>query len=354
MTEIQSVIINWYQENKRDLPWRRTKNPYYIWLSEVILQQTRVAQGMSYYEKFVEKYPHIENLATANEQDVLATWQGLGYYSRARNLHATAKLIANEFNGVFPSEYNKIIKLKGVGEYTAAAISSFAFDQSYAVVDGNVFRVLSRVFNMETPIDSTEGKKQFTYLANELMDKNQPALFNQAIMEFGALQCVPGTPNCEICPLILNCEAFKAKKVALLPVKKGKTKIRNRYFLYLVQFDPQKETLHLRQKTENDIWKNMYEFPKMEFDNIKEMQAFCVMNKDKIKSSSELYKHILSHQHLHAQFILCFDSTFFKSDDSIEIYVSQLESFPLPRLIDRFIEQNQMLFTDKIRIPNSR
>ena len=185
MTEIQSVIINWYQENKRDLPWRRTKNPYYIWLSEVILQQTRVAQGMSYYEKFVEKYPHIENLATANEQDVLATWQGLGYYSRARNLHATAKLIANEFNGVFPSEYNKIIKLKGVGEYTAAAISSFAFDQSYAVVDGNVFRVLSRVFNMETPIDSTEGKKQFTYLANELMDKNQPALFNQAIMEFG-------------------------------------------------------------------------------------------------------------------------------------------------------------------------
>jgi A/G-specific adenine glycosylase len=347
MSEIQSVIINWYQENKRDLPWRRTKNPYFIWLSEVILQQTRVVQGISYYEKFVEKYPKIEILAGANEQEVLATWQGLGYYSRARNLHETAKQITNEFKGVFPSEYSEILMLKGVGEYTAAAIASFAFDQAHAVVDGNVFRVLSRIFNVETPIDSTGGKKEFTFLANELIDKDQPALFNQAIMEFGALQCIPASPNCSICPLLLHCEAFKTKRVSMLPVKKGKTKIRDRYFLYFVKFDSKKGTLHLRQKTENDIWRNMFEFPKIEFGNLEQMKVFCNYNKVNILKKSSLYKHILSHQHLHAQFILCSDAFNFQQEDSIEIHMSELSSYPLPRLIDRFLEQNQLFFTDE-------
>jgi A/G-specific adenine glycosylase len=348
MSEIQSLIIHWYQENKRDLPWRRTKNPYFIWLSEVILQQTRVVQGMSYYEKFVEKYPKIENLAEADEQEVLTTWQGLGYYSRARNLHATAKQITNNFKGVFPSEYLEILSLKGVGEYTAAAIASFAFDKSHAVVDGNVFRILSRIFNVDSPIDSTEGKKKFTYLANELLDKNQPALFNQAIMEFGALQCVPGKPNCEVCPLLFQCEAFKSKTVTQLPVKKGKTKIRNRYFLYLVNFNPQKNTLLLRQKTENDIWKNMYEFPKIEFDSTEKIQEFCTQNIDKIQKNSSIYKHILSHQHLHTQFILCSDLSLFQLEECIEIHVSELGSYPLPRLIDRFLEQNQHFLEDNL------
>jgi A/G-specific adenine glycosylase len=347
MTEIQSLIITWYQENKRDLPWRRTKNPYFIWLSEVILQQTRVIQGMSYYEKFVEKYPKIEYLASANEQEVLSTWQGLGYYSRARNLHTTAKLITNEFKGVFPSSYEQILKLKGVGEYTAAAIASFAYDKPYAVVDGNVFRLLSRIFNIETPIDSTEGKKQFTYLANELMDKNQPALFNQAIMEFGALQCVPGTPNCEICPLLMFCEANKNKNVSSLPIKNGKTKVRNRYFLYFVKVDAQTETLLLRQKTETDIWQNMYEFPKIEFESLENMNEFCLINRGAIKMTSSLQKHVLSHQHLHAQFVHCSNSEIFNDNDTVEIPISELGSYPLPRLIDRFLEQNQLIFPDK-------
>lgn len=344
MTEIQSVIIKWYQENKRDLPWRRTKNPYFIWLSEVILQQTRVVQGMSYYEKFVEKYPKIEDLASANEQEVLSTWQGLGYYSRARNLHATAKYITAQYKGIFPTNYTQILKLKGVGEYTAAAIASFAFDRPYAVVDGNVFRVLSRVFNIDTPIDSTEGRKQFSYLANELMDKNQPALFNQAIMEFGALQCVPGTPNCEICPLHLFCEANKTKNVSILPIKKGKTKVRNRYFLYSLKLDATKETVLLRQKTEPDIWQNMYEFPKIEFDSLEKMNDFCFSHKDKIKIITPLQKHILSHQHLYVQFVNCSNSAYFNDKDLQEIAISELGSYPLPRLIDRFLEQNQFLF----------
>jgi A/G-specific adenine glycosylase len=344
MSEIQSVILQWYQENKRDLPWRRTKNPYFIWLSEIILQQTRVAQGMSYYEKFIEKYPKIESLAVASEQDVLTTWQGLGYYSRARNLHATAKFITQEYDGVFPKSYSDILKLKGVGEYTAAAIASFAFDLPHAVVDGNVFRVLSRLFNIESPIDSTEGKKQFALLASEFLDNNQPALFNQAIMEFGALQCVPGSPNCEACPLVLHCEAFKLKTVTQLPIKKGKTKIRNRYFLYFFKFNPQNNTLLLRQKTENDIWKNMYEFPKIEFSSLENLKGFCDQNRAQIQLISPLQKHILSHQHLHAQFISFSSSNLEVFNDAIQIPIIEIDTYPLPRLIDRFLEENLASF----------
>jgi A/G-specific adenine glycosylase len=347
MTEIQSVIIEWYYEYKRDLPWRRTQNPYYIWLSEVILQQTRVVQGRSYYEKFVEKYPKIQDLAAATEQDVLTTWQGLGYYSRARNLHTTAKIVTHEYSGIFPNSYEKILQLKGIGEYTAAAIASFAFDKAHAVVDGNVFRVLSRVFNIETPIDSTEGKKQFTYLANELLAKNQPALFNQAIMEFGALQCVPSNPNCQICPLLIHCEAYKNNRVSLLPIKKGKTKIRKRYFLYCVKVNTTNETILLRKKTENDIWKNMFEFPKIEFESIEKMNEYCLTNKDSIDRIFSSYKHILSHQHLHAQFIMSSNRKDFMCDNVIEIPINDLINYPLPRLIDRFLEENLSLFLNK-------
>jgi len=197
-------IIEWYQENKRDLPWRKTTDPYQIWLSEIILQQTRVDQGLNYFNKFVENYPTIDLLANASEQEILNNWQGLGYYSRARNLHFTAKLIVTEYNGVFPTEYKDVLNLKGVGEYTAAAITSFAYGLSYPVIDGNVYRVLSRVFGIELPMDSTEGKKVFKKLAAELIDTNNPADYNQAIMEFGALQCTPKKPNCENSPLRLS------------------------------------------------------------------------------------------------------------------------------------------------------
>src|SRR5690606_28672368 len=212
-------LISWYLQNKRDLPWRNTKNPYKIWLSEVILQQTRVAQGLPYYENFVKHFPTVFDLAKANEEQVLKIWQGLGYYSRARNLHHTAQYVSENLNGEFPKTYNKLIKLKGIGSYPAAAISSFSNDENVAVLDGNVYRVLSRYFGIETDISSSQGKKEFQEMADEVLDKKRPALFNQAIMEFGALQCVPKNPNCEVCVFNDSCVALQKNKVAQLPVK---------------------------------------------------------------------------------------------------------------------------------------
>ena len=220
------ILTDWYLENKRDLPWRKTTNPYYIWLSEIMLQQTRVAQGLPYYEAFTKVFPTVFDLANASEEQVLKLWQGLGYYSRARNLHATAKHIANDLDGIFPSDYKNLLKLKGVGEYTAAAIASFSYNEVVPVVDGNVFRVLSRYYNVETNIASAKAKKEFTLLAQEVISKDNPALFNQTIMEFGALQCVPKNPNCTICPLNTSCAALWLKKVSELPVKIKKLKVK--------------------------------------------------------------------------------------------------------------------------------
>ncbi len=221
-------IIAWYQQNKRELPWRNTKDPYLIWLSEIILQQTRVEQGMAYYLKFAKEFPSVKELAKAENEKVMKLWQGLGYYSRARNLHTTAKTITDNYKGKFPEQHEDILLLKGVGEYTAAAIVSFAFNKPHAVVDGNVYRLLSRVFGIETPIDTTLGKKEFNALANELLDKKNPALHNQAIMEFGAIQCKPVSPDCSVCPLNTMCFAYSKKSVSKLPVKAKKTKVRNR------------------------------------------------------------------------------------------------------------------------------
>ena len=225
MTDFNLLITNWYRQNKRDLPWRLTTDPYKIWLSEIILQQTRVDQGLSYYLKFVKEFPTIQALANASEQQVLALWQGLGYYSRARNLHFTAKTISNELNGKFPNSFTSLKKLKGIGDYTAAAIASFSYNEITPVVDGNVYRVLSRVFNIATPIDSSQGKKLFYELAGELISKENPGEFNQSIMEFGALWCKPQNPKCEDCPLQENCLAFENDTVKLLPVKDKKIKI---------------------------------------------------------------------------------------------------------------------------------
>ena len=227
-------IIRWYNINKRNLPWRNCNDPYLIWLSEVILQQTKIEQGLSYYERFTQKYPTIKQLAEANSDDVMKLWQGLGYYSRARNMHLTAKQIVLERNGIFPNNYQDILNLKGVGNYTAAAIASFAFDLPYAVVDGNVYRVLSRVFGIKKPIDTGAGQKFFAKLAQQLLNINYPAIHNQAIMEFGSQQCRPLKPNCGVCPLKLNCKAYSTNSVNLLPRKKKSIKVSNRYFEYLI------------------------------------------------------------------------------------------------------------------------
>ncbi|MBL4704506.1 MAG: A/G-specific adenine glycosylase, partial [Flavobacteriales bacterium] len=262
MNNFNSKIISWYTVHKRDLPWRKTKNPYKIWLSEIILQQTRIDQGTSYYLKFEAHYPTINDLANASEDEVLKDWQGLGYYSRARNLHGTAKHIVNELGGEFPNTYQEILKLKGVGDYTASAIASFCFGESEAVVDGNVYRVLSRYFGIETPIDSGKGKKEFKQLANQLICTENPSTFNQGIMEFGALQCKPKSPDCSQCPFQSSCVAYAKDKVGLLPIKEKKLKQRNRFFDYFLFLDNQQTIL--QQRTQKDIWQQLYEFPMIE------------------------------------------------------------------------------------------
>lgn len=256
-------ITEWYLQNKRDLPWRNTRNPYHIWLSEIMLQQTRVVQAMPYYHAFTEAFPTVADLANASEEHVLKLWQGLGYYSRARNLHQTAQKITYEFNGQFPESYHELLKLKGIGNYTAAAIASFCFDQAVPVVDGNVYRVLARFFAIKTDIASSPAAKEFFALADELLLKENPGLFNQAIMEFGAEQCVPQNPDCAACPLSNACLALAQKKVNQLPVKISKTKVQKKYFNYLVFGDEKAQTL-LQQRSESGIWKQLYEFPLLE------------------------------------------------------------------------------------------
>lgn len=342
---LSSLIISWYLDNKRDLPWRKTKDPYIIWLSEVILQQTRVNQGYNYFVKFVTNYPSIDYLANAPEDEVLKLWQGLGYYSRARNLHAAAKNIVNNYNGVFPIDYNDVLSLNGVGEYTAAAIVSFAYDLPYAVLDGNVYRVLSRVFGIDTPIDSTQGKKIFRELADQLLDKSRPGLHNQAIMEFGALQCVPVSPDCAICPLTDFCVACAKDKVKDYPVKRGRTKVRNRYFHYFdVRLD---DFTFVRKRTDNDIWKNLYEFPMIETDEnidtetlLKRDDFIGLFNQSGMKSISHIVtmKHVLSHQVIHASFYkILITSDKIKNVD--KIHSDTLNDYPVSRLIHRYIDE---------------
>lgn len=285
-------IISWYQANPRDLPWRGIKDPYRIWLSEVILQQTRVAQGLPYYYAFVSAFPTVSDLANAPEEEVLRLWQGLGYYSRARNLHACAKYISQELSGVFPSTYQDLLLLKGVGSYTAAAIASFAFGEVKAVVDGNVFRVLARYFGIHTDIASSGAKKEFEKLANELIPVDQPAEFNQAMMDFGARLCTPKNPDCTNCPVRSICFAFKNQLQTALPIKINKTKVKERGLHYLVIRCGEKWVW--RKRSQGDIWTGLHDFP--ELDRTKPNLDFPIQ---KIPKD---YRHILSHQRLSAQF----------------------------------------------------
>ena len=263
--KFSNSLIYWYLQNDRDLPWRRTKNPYFIWLSEIMLQQTRVAQGMAYYLKFTDNFPTVFDLAKADESTVLKMWQGLGYYSRARNLHYSAKHIANELNGEFPNTYKEIIKLKGIGDYTASAIASICFKEPTAVVDGNVYRVLSRYFGIKTPINSSAGIKEFKALAQTLIDESQPGNYNQAIMDFGALHCKPQNPLCDTCPFADSCVALEKKLIKELPVKDKKIKIRNRYFNFLVIKTNNNKTI-LTERKGKGIWQGLYQFPLIESD----------------------------------------------------------------------------------------
>ncbi len=335
-------LLQWYALNKRDLPWRKTINPYYIWLSEIILQQTRVKQGLPYYLKFVKAFPKVQDLALADEDKVLKLWQGLGYYSRARNLHFSAKFILENHNGKFPNNYEEILSLKGVGLYTAAAISSFSFQLPFAVVDGNVIRVLSRVFGIATPFDSTEGKKQFQLLAQDLLDKKNPAEHNQAIMEFGALQCVPKSPKCESCPFNNECIAFNTNEILNLPIKSHKIKVKDRYLNFLVV--NQKQQILLGKKN-NGIWQGLYEFPFLEFKNnlsedevLKSAEWLGVFGKSKpiISSISEEYIHKLSHQKIHAKFWeLELESLKFDGFQIVER--SDLKKYPVSALIQKYL-----------------
>jgi A/G-specific adenine glycosylase len=331
MSHFTQQIQIWYHTNKRDLPWRDTKNPYHIWLSEIILQQTRVQQGMSYYHKFISHFEDIRSLASASEQEVLNLWQGLGYYSRGRNLHKAAKMLVEEFDTHFPTNYRDILKLPGVGSYTAAAIASFAFDLPHAVVDGNVYRVLSRYFNTNEFIDTPQGQKYYQALANELLDRNNPATHNQAIMELGALVCTPRNPNCEKCPLSNSCSAKAQNTWAVLPVKKGKVKVRNRALHYFVCIENDK--ILLQQRGEKDIWANMYEFPMLETE---QLDTRLMENLEFVKSMN----HKLTHQSLEVHFYKLQDEDQLKIEHSGSwISIDDLKNYPLPRVIERFLEE---------------
>jgi len=298
-------LLKWYAKSNRPMPWKGEKNPYLVWLSEIILQQTRVEQGWPYFERFRDKYPKVEDLANAPEDEVMKLWEGLGYYSRARNLHFTAKYIAQDLGGVFPKTYEEILSLKGVGPYTASAIASFAYGLPHAVVDGNVYRVLSRCFGIDTPIDSTKGKKQFTQLADELLNRKKPGEYNQAIIDFGATHCTPKNPSCGNCELQDICIAFRDDKQGAFPVKEKKIKKRTRYFQYFIVESP--DGLLLHKRVEKDIWQNLYEFPVQETEKILETAellqedlflTFTSGDKNSLQAVSRPFQQMLTHQYL--------------------------------------------------------
>jgi A/G-specific adenine glycosylase len=335
-------ILDWYHAHKRELPWRETRDPYKIWLSEIMLQQTRVAQGMPYYHRFLEAFPTVYDLAQAPEETVLKLWQGLGYYSRARNLHATAKMVVEQFDGEFPRTYEEIKSLKGVGDYTASAIASFCFDVPEPVVDGNVYRVLARYFGVDLPINSPSGTKYFKELAREVMDSEQIRDYNQGIMEFGAIQCAPKKPYCLLCPLNEGCMALKENRVESLPLKTNKTKVRVRHFNYMVYLDDQNQTI-MEQRKGKGIWQNLYQFPLLESENEIHLDAFQQhftreMALEPFESfhlfNTEPIVHKLSHQHLYTKFWIL--KTFHNLENGTAW--DEITKFPVPVLIADFIK----------------
>jgi A/G-specific adenine glycosylase len=346
-------LLGWFHKNRRNLPWKDTKDPYKIWLSEIILQQTRVEQGYSYYLRFISQYPTVEALAKASLDEVLKLWQGLGYYSRARNLHVTAQTVVQEHHGRFPTSSSSLLSLKGIGEYTAAAIASFAFGEPTPALDGNGYRILTRVFGVHTPIDSSEGKKTLRKLAQELIPQRYSADFNQALMDFGSLVCVPKSPKCADCPLQEGCYAYRSNKVAELPVKGRKPEIRARYFHYFIVRE--KQGVYLHQRSDNDIWKGLYEFPLIETDaevppgEITAQTAWKKLfpgGKVQIVRHSPLIKHQLTHQTLWTRFYLAEPGTIAHNlcRHYLLVPLADFDRYSIPRLIDAFLEKNAEKF----------
>ncbi|MFK7806582.1 MAG: A/G-specific adenine glycosylase [Saprospiraceae bacterium] len=346
------ALLKWNMQQSRPMPWKGEKNPYLIWLSEIILQQTRVEQGLPYFEKFKAVYPTVHDLARAPEDEVMKLWEGLGYYSRARNLHSTAKYISGDLKGVFPKEYKNILALKGVGPYTAAAIASFAYGLPHAVVDGNVYRVLSRFYNIDDPIDTTIGKAKFVKLADELLDKTKPGVYNQAIMDFGATVCVPKNPICDSCPLQVKCKAYEKNKVDKLPVKSKKLIRKKRFFNYLVVKDEGNQTL-IRKRVEKGIWQNLYDFPLIESTKQIELADLKKQSdwKDWIGKNkliilpSKPFRQLLTHQEIIAVFWEVKindieDLPMFDRFASVDW--TALANFGFPKIIDTYIKDNSL------------
>ncbi len=365
----QKKLLEWHEGHHRPMPWKGERNPYLVWLSEIILQQTRVEQGLPYFERFKSAYPTVTDLANAPEDEIMKQWEGLGYYSRARNLHATAKYIAHELNGIFPDTYEGIRSLKGVGDYTAAAIASFAYDLPHAVVDGNVYRVLSRFFGIETPIDTTAGKKEFAVLALELLPlppKGNKSVelstaetsvgspsgvrgYNQAIMDFGAGQCTPASPNCLVCPLNLRCAAFLGKKTGMLPVKSKKLDRKQRYFNYLVI--NKLNEVFIKKRSEKDIWQNLYDFPLVETEQLQEDRHFLTKNKTsqawlgesdwQLLRASPPQRQELTHQRIVATFWELEVGLGFlpKEKNWVQVERGNLSNFAFPKVVDLYLKQ---------------
>ncbi|HPS26321.1 MAG TPA: A/G-specific adenine glycosylase [Bacteroidales bacterium] len=344
-------LISWYFQHKRNLPWRNTTDVYLIWVSEVILQQTRVEQGLEYYERIVAKYPDIFSLAAAREEDLLKLWQGLGYYTRARNLLRAAKEIVADYDGVFPQSYDQVIKIRGIGKYTASAVLSFAYNMPYPVMDGNVKRVLSRYFGLNGDIAYAATNKVLESKLQKVFDKKRPSDFNQAIMEFGALQCKVNNPECEKCPLKDGCRAFKEDMVAVLPVKSKRTSVKTRYFYYLVPWQKlrgQKYTFLQRRETQ-DIWKHLFQFPlietakKFSWNRIAasaEFKDFLKNNPYEVLAISPVYSHKLSHQTIYAVFVQLEVFSVLSGEKLFKVSAKNLKNYPTSRLIEKYLDEH--------------
>ena len=352
MDRMQSELAQWFETHRRELPWRSQPTPYYVWLSEVILQQTRVNQGLDYFNRFVQRWPSLDDLAAASEEEVLKLWQGLGYYSRARNLHKCAKEVVRLYNGSLPADYQLLVKLPGIGPYTAAAIASIAFGQPHAVVDGNVYRVLSRLFDIALPINSDEGVKTFAALADELLDRNHPGRHNQAMMELGALLCTPQNPDCPACPLRHHCLSLEHGTEEARPVKEKRLKIRTRYFNYLV-FNAPNNSIYLHKREGRDIWHNLYDFPCVESDrpmdidetvNGAEFNRLLQGGGFQILRVSSQRTHKLTHQTIVATFIEIKIFGFLPTIQENELLLvseNNWGSYPVPKLIENYLKEKE-------------
>ena len=345
--KISDILARWYDDHKRDLPWRKTRDPYAIWVSEIVLQQTRVVQGIDYYHNFINRFPDLQRLAEAKIEEVLRVWQGLGYYSRARNMHTAAGQMMRDYGGVFPSSYEEMLKLKGIGPYTAAAISSIAFNEPRSVIDGNVHRVIARLFGLFEPPGMAGVKCEICRKADALLDRAEPGIHNQAIMEFGALVCTPANPSCRSCPLQEHCEAFMKNQVMELPVRNKKIKQKHRYFHYLIMHS--ENSILMRQRTGKDIWQQLFEFPLIEtsgpmspgrlIESPSWKQMF-IHEQGKPVRVSKMMRHILTHQVIHARF---YHLDYFPADNAFqssfqEVPLSEIGKFPVPKLIENYLE----------------